>query len=171
MKVLQINSVCGIRSTGRICTDIAEELERQGHICKIGYGRETVPEKYQKYAVRIGNDLSVKFDGLKTRLLDNAGFNSYFATRKFLKWVKEYDPDVVHLHNLHGYYINLKLLFRYLRETGKPVIWTLHDCWSFTGHCSHFDLAGCQKWRTGCESCPLTKAYPASFGRDRSKKN
>lgn len=171
MKVLLINSVCGIRSTGRICTDIAVELEKQGHTCKIAYGRETVPEQYQKYAVRIGNSLTVKNDGAKTRLLDNAGFNSYFETKKFLQWVKQYDPDVVHLHNLHGYYINIELLFEYLRDAGKPVIWTLHDCWPFTGHCVHFELAECDRWKTGCYACPRTKSYPASLGRDRSKKN
>ena len=107
MKVFQINSVCGIRSTGRICTDLAGELERQGHECKIAYGRESVPYKYKKYAVRIGNSLSVKLDALKSRIFDNAGFNSKCATKKFIKWVKEYDPDVIHLHNLHGYYLHL----------------------------------------------------------------
>ena len=116
MKILMINSVCGIRSTGRICTDLAEALEKEGHVCKIAYGRETVPEKYAKYAVRIGSDLSVKADALKTRIFDNAGFNSKSATKKFLKWVEEYDPDVIHLHNLHGYYINVELLFDYFEK-------------------------------------------------------
>ena len=113
MKVLIINSVCGIRSTGRICTDLAEELVKQGHECKIAYGREAVPKKYQKYAIKIGNGLSVKIDALKTRIFDNAGFNSKRATKKFINWVKQYDPDVIHLHNLHGYYINVKILFDY----------------------------------------------------------
>lgn len=171
MKVLQINSVCGIRSTGRICTDIAEVLEQQGHECKIAYGRETVPAKYQKYAVRIGSELSVRVDGVKTRIFDNAGFNSVAATRHFLSWVKEYDPDVIHLHNLHGYYIHVGLLFDFLKSFGKPVIWTLHDCWAFTGHCSHFDFVGCNKWKTRCEVCPQTRAYPASLGCDRSKES
>lgn len=171
MKVLQINSVCGIRSTGRICTDIADVLEDNGHICKIAYGRENVPEKYKKYAVRIGNSLSVRLDALLTRLFDNAGFNSVFSTRKFIKWVKEYDPDVIHLHNLHGYYINVKILFKYLKKSGKPVLWSSHDCWAFTGHCSHFVTAGCDKWKTGCFKCPKRKAYPSSLFIDNSKKN
>lgn len=171
MKVLQINSVCGIRSTGRICTDIAGILELQGHDCRIGYGRETVPEKFAKYARRITSPRDNRVDGLLTRVFDNAGFNSATQTKKFVKWMKEYDPDVVHLHNLHGYYVNVKVLFDALKELDKPVVWTLHDCWSFTGHCSHFDLAGCGKWKEGCYDCPLTKAYPASFGYDRSKKN
>lgn len=171
MKVLQINSVCGIRSTGRICTDIAEVLERQGHECKIAYGREYVPEKYQKYAVRIGSDLNTKIDAVKTRFLDNAGFNSRRATEKFLEWIKDYDPDIIHIHNLHGYYVNILMLFEFLRSYDKPVVWTLHDCWPFTGHCAYYDFAGCDKWKTGCFSCKHTKEYPKSLFLDRSKHN
>lgn len=172
MKVLQINSVCGIRSTGRICTDIADILTQNGHDCKIAYGRETVPEKYKKYAVRIGSDLSVKIDALKSRIFDNAGFNSKRATKKFIKWVEEYDPDVIHLHNIHGYYINVEILFDYLKRSNKPVIWTLHDCWSFTGHCSHYDFVGCEKWKKiSCSNCPEKKSYPASLFCDNSAKN
>jgi len=171
MKVLQINSVCGIRSTGRICTDIAAVLESQGHECKIAYGRESVPEQHKNLAVRIGSSLSVKIDALLTRIFDNAGFNSVCATKKFIKWVNKYDPDVIHLHNIHGYYINIKRLFDYLKKSGKPVIWTLHDCWAFTGHCSHFVTENCEKWKSGCFSCPNRKAYPSSIFFDFSKRN
>ena len=171
MKILMINSVCGIRSTGRICTDIAEQLEKEGHECKIAYGRESVPYKYKKYAVRIGNSLSVKLDALKSRIFDNAGFNSKCATKKFIKWVKEYDPDVIHLHNLHGYYINVKILFDYLKKCGKKVIWTLHDCWSFTGHCAHFDNVGCIKWETCCYNCSQKKEYPKALLLSNAKRN
>ena len=171
MKVLLINSVCGIRSTGRICTDIAEVLNSKGIDCKIAYGRENVPLKYKDYAVRIGSELNVRIDGLKTRLFDNAGFNSRKATLEFIDIVKEYDPDVIHLHNLHGYYINVEILFDYLKKSGKKVVLTLHDCWSFTGHCVHFENRGCEKWKDGCHNCPAKKAYPASLFFDNSKKN
>lgn len=166
-----INSVCGIRSTGRICTDLADALTAQGHEVKIAYGRETVPEKYQKYAVRVGSDTDNKLHGLRSRLLDDTGFGSKRATKRFIEWVKSYDPDVVHLHNIHGYYINIELLFRYLAEAKKPVIWTLHDCWSFTGHCAYFDYAKCDRWKTGCHDCPQKKEYPSSMLADRSRKN
>ena len=166
-----INSVCGIRSTGRICTDIASELEAQGHQVKIAYGRENVPEQFQRYAVRIGNDLDMRLHGVKARLLDASGFGSKSATKRFIKWVKDYDPDVIHLHNIHGYYINIEILFNYLKNSGKPVVWTLHDCWAFTGHCAYFDFAGCEKWKTGCYGCPQKKSYPSSILIDRSKKN
>lgn len=170
MKVLMINSVCGIRSTGRICTDLAGALEAQGHEVKIAYGREEVPEKFQKYAVRIGTDLDVKIHGVLARTLDGAGFGSKAVTRKFIQWVKEYNPDVIHLHNLHGYYINLEVLFDYLRTCGKKIIWTLHDCWAFTGHSAYCDAVGCEKWKTGCNHCPNMKAYPISY-TDRSESN
>lgn len=169
MKVLMINVVCGIRSTGRICTDLATELEAQGHEVKIAYGRENVPKQFQKYAVRIGSDFDVKLHGIKARLLDDAGFGSKAATVKFIKWVKKFDPDVIHLHNIHGYYINVEVLFDYLRGCGKKIFWTLHDCWSFTGHCVYFDYVDCDKWKTGCEHCPQKSEYPARIGPDMSK--
>lgn len=171
MKVLMINVVCGIRSTGRICTDLATALEQQGHEVKIAYGRENVPEQFRKYAVRIGTDLDVKFHGIKARLFDEAGFGSKKATEEFIEWIKEYDPDVIHLHNIHGYYINIEVLFDYLKTCGKKIIWTLHDCWSFTGHCVYFDYVDCDKWKTGCFDCPQKKEYPARIGLDMSRTN
>lgn len=165
-----INSVCGIRSTGRICTDLATVLEAQGHEVKIAYGRETVPQQFQKYALRIGNDYDVKLHGLKARLSDGAGFGSKNATVKFIQWVKEYDPDVIHLHNIHGYYVNVEILFDYLRTCGKKIIWTLHDCWAFTGHTAYCDAIQCERWKSGCYGCPQTKEYPKSLV-DRSKTN
>ena len=170
MKVLIINVVCGIRSTGRICTDLATALETQGHEVKIAYGRENVPEKFQKYSVKIGSDLDIKLHGVKARLFDGSGFGSKASTVKFIKWVKEYDPDVIHLHNIHGYYINIEVLFDYLKKSEKRVIWTLHDCWSFTGHSAYCDVKKCRRWVNGCHDCPLIKAYPKAI-LDRSKQN
>lgn len=171
MRVLMINVVCGIRSTGRICTDLATELEKQGHEVKIAYGREKVPEQFQKYAVRIGTDLDVEVHGIGARLFDSAGLGSKNVTVKFIQWIKEYDPDVIHLHNIHGYYINIEVLFNYLRICGKKIIWTLHDCWAFTGHCVYFDYVQCDKWLKGCYHCIQKKEYPCSIGLDKSKRN
>ncbi|MBQ7035227.1 MAG: glycosyltransferase [Clostridia bacterium] len=163
MKVLQINSVCGTGSTGRIATDIADLLLEQGHDCRIAYGRGAVAEKYQPLAVRIGSELDNKIHGVQTRLLDQHGFGSKKATRAFLKWVDEYDPDLIHLHNIHGYYINIELLFEYLKRCGKPVIWTLHDCWAMTGHCAHFSAVGCDQWKKECRRCGQLREYPATL--------
>jgi len=173
MKVLMINSVCGIRSTGRICTDLAKELEAQGHEVKIAYGRvEEVPEQFQKYAVRIGSNLDLNLHAIRTRLLDDHGFGSRRATREFLKWADSYNPDLLWLHNIHGYYINIELLFQWIKARSQiKVNWTLHDCWAFTGHCTYFTAAKCEKWRTGCQSCPQKKLYPTSLLLDRSRWN
>ena len=170
MKILMINSVCGIRSTGRICTDLATTLEAEGHVVKIGYGRENVPEKYERFAIRIGTKKDVILHGLKARLIDADGQGSVQATKKFLKWVRLYDPDIIHLHNLHGYYINFPELFQYIIENNKRVIWTLHDMWAFTGHGCICDGLGCDKWKTGCGHCIAKKGYPRTI-IDRSSYN
>lgn len=160
MRILQINSVCGRGSTGRIATDIADNLRAEGHECRIAYGRYDVPEKYRDISVRIGADWDVCLHGAQTRLFDAHGFGSRHATEKFLDWVWKYDPDVIHLHNIHGYYINIELLFDYLKTAQKTVIWTLHDCWPFTGHCSYFTVVKCEQWRIHCSYCVQKKSYP-----------
>lgn len=171
MKVLQINSVSGIRSTGRICTDLSDTLVEAGHECRIAYGREQVPKQYRYISYRIGTDWDVRMHALRTRIFDDTGFGSRKATEDFIKWAKKYDPDIIHLHNIHGYYLNIEILFRYLKEINKPVVWTLHDCWAFTGHCTHFDFIGCDRWKTGCYQCPQKKEYPASYIFDSSRRN
>lgn len=172
MKVLLINSVCGIRSTGRICTEIAAELEAQGHEVKIAYGREQVPEKVKKYAVRIGTDWDVRAHGVLSRVFDAHGLGSKRATSAFLKWAEDYRPDLLWLHNIHGYYINYEMLFSWIKKHPEmEVRWTLHDCWAFTGHCAYFTMAKCDKWKLCCSSCTQKKCYPASLALDRSSIN
>ncbi len=171
MKVLQINSVCGIRSTGRICTDIAEVLMKNGDESFILYGRETAPQKYKSISKKITTNKEVKFHALFSRIFDKAGFYSKRATKRFIKEIELYNPDIIHLHNLHGYYLDVELLFNYLKKCGKPIVWTLHDCWAFTGHCSHFSFVNCNKWKAGCFNCAQKKQYPTSLIFDNSKKN
>ena len=108
---------------------------------------------------------------LEARLFDNDGLANRIATRCLVKKIKKIKPDIIHLHNLHGYYINYKILFDYLNSTSIPVVWTLHDCWSFTGHCGHFVGANCEKWKMQCSKCPLKKGYPASLWFDQSARN
>ena len=172
MRVLFINSVCGIRSTGRICTDLAAELEAQGHEVKIAYGREEVPEQYRRFAVRIGSEMDVRLHGLRTRLLDEHGLGSVRATKKFLAWAEEYNPDLLWLHNIHGYYINYELLFAWIKQHPEmEVRWTLHDCWAFTGHCSHFTMVKCEQWKSHCSYCVQKRGYPTSLLIDRCAQN
>lgn len=172
MKILMINEVCGHTSTGKICTDIAVRLEESGHTVKIAYGRDDyVPKQYRRFAFRIGDFWSVRLHALSARFFDNCGFGSKRVTKRFLKWVDEYRPDVIHLHNLHGYYISVPLLFEYIKEHNIRTVWTLHDCWPLTGHCPGFEYVNCDKWETGCENCPQKRRYPASFFADNSREN
>ncbi len=170
MKVLMVNVVCGVGSTGRICTDLAASLEAEGATVRIAYGRDLVPPAARKYAVRIGGAGDVRRHGARARLTDGCGWGSKAATRRFIKWVRQFDPDVIHLHNLHGYYINVEVLFEYLRTCGKKILWTLHDCWAFTGHAANCEAAGCERWEDGCGRCPDKGGYPKSL-IDRSAGN
>ena len=172
MKILLINSVCGIGSTGKICGALAEEFAAQGHEAVIAYGRDgTVPERYRKFAHRIGSDLDVRVSALRTRLLDDHGFANKAATRKFLKWAEDYNPDLLWLHNIHGYYIHVGLLFDWIKSRPQmQVKWTLHDCWAFTGHCAYFSRCGCEKWKKGCYGCPEKGSYPNSLLLDNSRR-
>ena len=170
MKYLFINSVAGFGSTGRIVAEKCRELMAQGHECMIGYGRD-VANCDDISTVRIGTPFDYRIHGVMSRIFDNHGFGSKAATKAFLEQVRQYDPDVIWLHNIHGYYLHIGLLFNYLRCCGKKIFWTLHDCWSFTGHCAYFDYVGCDRWKTGCHDCPQKNAYPASLLLDNSKRN
>lgn len=165
-KVLQVNSVCGVGSTGRIAVDIHKTILGGGNESVIAYGRGRAPEDVN--TVKIGNSRDQAFHGLLTRLLDKHGFGSKRVTKKFIKEIDKLSPDLIHLHNIHGYYLNVPLLFRYLRKIQKPVVWTFHDVWPITGHCSYF--GDCEKWKTSCSHCPRLGEYPKSF-YDRSVKN
>jgi putative colanic acid biosynthesis glycosyltransferase len=168
MKVLQINSVINSGSTGRIAEDIGRVLIENGHESYIAFGRNDA--KSASHKIKIGNKLGIYFHGLITLLTDRHGSGSYFATRKLVRAIESLNPDVILLHNLHGYYLNISVLFAYLKRINKPVIWTLFDCWAFTGHCSYFDDISCVKWINHCEKCPKKGIYPKSY-IDNSKLN
>lgn len=172
MRVLFVNAVCGAGSTGKITCGLAEKYESEGHEVRVAYGRSYhVPEKYRRYAVRIGTKLDEHIHALMTRLTDRHGFYSGHATKKFIAWANEYNPDFLWLHNIHGYYINIEMLFSWIKSRPQMrVYWTLHDCWTFTGHCAYFTMAGCEKWKTHCENCPQKNSYPASL-IDNSRRN
>ena len=163
MKVLQINSVCGVGSTGRIATDLYKVMKENGIESKIAFGIGTAENIPQEDAFKFGNKFDYYVHNAVSRITDRAGFYSKINTLKLLKFVKSYEPDIIHIHTIHGYYVNIEILFNFLKEYKKPVIWTLHDCWSFTGHCAHFDLIGCTKWKTQCYNCPIHREYPKSF--------
>lgn len=169
MKILQINTTVNSGSTGRIAEDIGKLLIEKGHESYIAYGRKA--NLSTSRLLKVGNKFDFLFHVLISRLSDRHGFGSKSATEQFVRQLDKINPDLVHLHIIHGYYINLEILFKYFRIKGLPVVWTFHDCWPFTGHCSYFDAVGCIKWQTQCFKCPNLKGYPKSWFRDNSNNN
>lgn len=171
-KILFINSFCGVGSTGRICIDLARKYEEFGYEVKIAHGRDPVPEQYSHYAVRIGTKTDYMCHALYARVADGCGFGSKRATQKFLLWAEAYNPDVVWLHNLHGYYINIEMLFAWIKSRPQmEVKWTLHDCWPFTGHCAYFSAVGCEQWKDCCLECKQLRKYPICYTKGNVRNN
>lgn len=167
--VFQISSELNVGSVGRIAEQIGENILEQGWESYIAYGRESAESKSKN--LKIGNSLEIYKHVLLTRLTDKHGFGSQKATLQLIEKIEEINPDIIHLQHVHGYYINIKVLFDYLKSANKPVVWTFHDCWSFTGHCAYYELVDCQKWQTECNHCPQLKEYPKSWFTDRSTQN
>lgn len=167
--LLQINVDANNGSNGAIARDLGSLVMKNGWESYIAYGRDSVPSTSR--LIRIGGKLNVLFHVAISRIFDNHGLLSTVATKRFIRQIKSINPDIIHLHNIHGYYINYRVLFDYLRESGIPVVWTLHDCWPYTGHCSHFISAKCNRWKEGCHHCPLKSHYPKSILFDLSARN
>lgn len=167
MKIVMINSVT-YGSTGKIMLQLAEMARAAGHEAYVCYPKGRHNPRVIENAIPIGGRFSEDLHLILGRITGLNGCFSRVATWRFLRKLKKLKPDVIHLHNLHNCYINLKLLFAYIKKENIPVIWTLHDCWAFTGHCPHFEMVGCDKWKTGCRKCPQYRAYPQSYV-DRSK--
>ena len=173
MRLLQINPVVRENtSTGKIMRELGELAQAAGWESYIAYSqaRDGVPP-HSSRLVPVGDKLDLFIHWLATRLFDAHGLASKRATRQLIRRIREIDPDVVHIHNVHGYFLHYPLLLSYLAERGKPVIWTVHDCWLFTGHCYHYVAAGCDRWQSGCHDCPQKRAFPTSWLLDRSRRN
>ena len=169
MKLLQINVTANWGSHGRIAENIGELAMEHGWGSHIAYGRYANKSKSEIY--KIGSAIDIYNHVLQTRLFDRHGLASKQATRSLIKYINSVAPDIIHLHNIHGYYLNYPLLFEYLQKTEIPVVWTLHDCWAFTGHCAHFDYINCDRWKLHCHHCPALGQYPHSSLFDRSYVN
>ena len=167
--LLQINGAVNAGSTGRIAEEMGRFVLEQGWESYIAYARSNNPSASKTY--KIGSKIDILKHVAQTRLLDRHGLGSVASTRQLLDFIESIHPDIIHLHNIHGYYLNYKLLFAYLKKKNIPVVWTLHDCWSFTGHCAHFATIKCDKWLSQCEKCGLKREYPSSLFMDRSSTN
>lgn len=168
MKIVQLNSVSGFGSTGRIAVDISETLDSQDYSNYIIYGRK---HSDFKNSIKIGGNINVLSHLVFTRVFGKHGFYSKSTTKDLVEKLEELNPDIIHLHNIHGYYVNVEILFNYLAKAKKKVVWTLHDCWSFTGQCAYYDYVKCDKWKTQCYNCPQKNQYPQSWFFDRSKES
>lgn len=160
MRVLQINATYGYGSTGMIVQDIGDTLVAHGDEVFFAY-QSTAQKMASGY--QIGNKLDWKLHALWARILGKQAYASKGATKKLLQWMDEIQPDIVHLHNLHSNYIHLNTLCDYLEKKKIPTIITLHDCWYFTGKCSHYAAVNCDKWKTCCGECPLNKSEQSSW--------
>lgn len=172
MKYLFINSVYGFGSTGRIIADTCKRLSNEGHMCAVAYGRTCVDKDCVAQLIRIGRKSDYLIHAGMTRLFDLNGYGSILATKRLISKIENYRPDVIWLHNLHGYYLNIEILFNWLKEHPRiKILWTLHDCWAFTGHCAHFSAAGCNRWLSGCGGCTQLREYPKTYGQDRTRQH
>lgn len=166
-RLLQISVTAGADSTGAVAMNIARGVRSRGGECVTAFGRGAAADEH---CLKIGNSFSLALHGAATRLFDAQGCASVAATKRLLRFIADYKPDIIQIHNIHGYYLNYSVLFGGLRKTGIPVVWTLHDCWPLTGHCAFFETADCSRYIDGCGRCPLRNQYPRSL-IDASRRN
>lgn len=167
--LFQINVAANWGSHGRIAEGIGEIVQAHGWDSYIAYGRYANPSK--SHLIKVGGFYDQYLHGARSLLLDCHGLGSKGATWRLIQNIDYVQPDIIQLHNIHGYYLNYPELFDYLSNLDVPVIWTLHDAWPFTGHCAFFDSVHCDRWKSGCYDCPQKTSYPSSFLLDRSKRN
>lgn len=168
MLVCQINTVAGTGSVGRIAVSLYGACVEHGMEAVVVYGRGHAPEGVGAWKMSGLMDFTCHV--LRNFFLGESGFGSVKTTADLLMWLDEVRPDVIQLHNIHGFYINIELLFGWLKKSGIPVVWTLHDCWAFTGHCAYFDYVDCDQWKAGCQSCGQHRsAYPYAIFKDNAR--
>ncbi|MBQ7042229.1 MAG: glycosyltransferase [Muribaculaceae bacterium] len=168
MRVASINTVATQNNApGRIMLNISDAILRTGGESLVTYGRgeSSIPNSY-----KISSTCNAIIHTLKSRISDSEGLHSINATKKLIAQLESFNPDIIHLHNIHGHYVNYPLLMRWLKDSDIPVVWTMHDCWAITGHCCHYSANGCDKWKNGCRDCKYSYTYPRSIS-SQSKRN
>ncbi len=163
MKTVQINITSGTGSTGKICRGIADVLKKYDIESTVLYAGHC--SNAGENDVSYMSQFSIKKNALLSRIFGNYGFQTKKETKKMIQALRQIDPQVIHLHNLHGHNCNLQLLFDYIREKHIKVIWTFHDCWAFTAYCPHYDMIGCDRWLSRCHHCPQRKRFSWFFDR------
>lgn len=169
MKIVYINETCGTGSIGRLILDMMRKLDMQGIETYCLYTKES---SIDKNTIRVGNRFDKSIHAILSRITGLQGYFSVLATYKMIKELDVIQPDIIHLHNLHANYINLRMIFRYIKRNNIPIVITLHDCWFFTGKCTYFVAAKCYKWMKSCGQCPLLHIdnVNPTFFFDRTRK-
>ncbi len=166
--LLQLNATANWGSTGKIAEGIGLAAMSRGWESVIGYGRYVNPSRSK--LIKVGSMLDVYAHYARNRFLGGEGLGSRRATRGLIKRIKELQPDIIHLHNIHDHWLNYPILFEYLATINTPIVWTFHDCWAFTGGCAYFDTLNCSKWQHKCENCPAKKRVDNSYRNFESKR-
>lgn len=169
VKVLYISGALNYGAPGRIVEQIGILAQGFGYDVQVAHSsRNANPSNLSHFPVT--TKFQEMLHAFGARFFDLHGLLSTRQTKALVRKIEEYNPDIIHLHNLHGYFLDFKVLFEYLASINKPIVWTLHDCWSFTGRCFHFEGSNCYKWRSGCYDCKAEPGYTVSQFCDRSKK-
>lgn len=166
MRVLQINSVNGLKSTGRTTIELANYINDCGNECYIAYSEGLS----YRYGYKIGNKLERKIHALMSRLSGKQAYYSSAGTRKLIRYIEKINPDVIHIRNVHANYINILMLLNFIIKKDIPTVLTLHDCWFYTGKCTHYTVDKCYKWLNKCGDCPRLKKDNKSWFFDKTKK-
>jgi len=161
-RILYINESLNTGSTGHIVEQLGLAALERGYECLVAHGARYVhPTMLPHYC--FSSKMTEYTHGLLSLLYNAHGLGSKMATHRLIRHISQWKPDIIHLHNIHGYYINYPILFDFLRSANIPVVWTLHDCWTVTGRCAHFTASGCSQWQTQCVHCPNYSDYPRSL--------
>ena len=171
MNIVQLNATCKVGSTGKIMSDLNDVICGAGNNGFMVSGYYYECDNKNLYCASHNNPFwEIRKNLLISRITGTMGYRYINRTKKILQWIDEKDPDVIHLHNIHGDWIHIKSLFDYIKRKKVPVVWTLHDCWTFTGRCSYFELSGCDKWKFQCHDCANKKIYPVTYFFDKSQR-
>ena len=166
MKIVQINATASLGGTGRVCSGLSKMLDQRGIE---NYTFFTIGKSEKPSQIKYANEMEIKLQALKSRAFGNYGFNSGAMTRRLISQLDEIKPNIVHLHNLHSHNVNLEMLFKYFKKNPQiKLFWTFHDCWTFTGYCTYFEMSKCESWKDTCSNCPQKQQF--SWFVDKSTK-
>lgn len=168
MVIVQIASA-STGGIGRLTRDISDVLNQKGISNYIAYGRGEIFDSERDYM--FGSRTEILMHGALTRLTDKTGLYSKNGTLQLLKFLDRVKPNIIQLHNLHGYYLNYEILFQYIKRHNITTVWTLHDCWAYTGHCTHYTFVHCDQWKSQCYRCTQQRRYPTCWFKGNVKEN